>query len=404
MTRRSGRLLPWLIALASTIAALLVAEVLLRAWRPQAQRVFLLQSRSESERGKFCVYDPTLGWVGKPNVDDTFDAPDTHHQVHQNRYGFRGPTIEFARTRARRVVVLGDSFVWGLGVDDDELFTTLLAHDSSPRLEVVNLGVSGYGTDQELLLWQQLGQRFRPDLVLLVVTPWTDLYDNQFAERYDYPKPLFRWDEATANLVLTGVPVPQRTAAQVATASPDQTAPSAPGLRLIARSALVSNAVLALARVPSVRGALERSGIIFSRNPGQPWEDRFFEQPPNAQTANGWVLFGRLLSALADSVQRTGAELVVVVVPSPMQVYPDLWADFERAHPRPPDHPLDPELPARLVTELCNERHLRVIDLQPGLRDAAHDDPYLYYRWNMHWTTSGHRIVANILLRELASR
>ena len=397
------RLLPWLLALASTVSALLVAEASLRVLRPQAQQVFLLQSRNESERGKFCIYDPTLGWTGKPNVDDTFDISDCHHRVHQNRYGFRGPAVELARTATRRLVVLGDSFVWGLGVEDDELFTSLLARESSPPLEVVNLGVSGYGTDQELLLWQQLGRRFRPDVVLLVVTPWTDLYDNPYGERYGYQKPFFRWDDATAALVLNNVPVPPPREPWRVEESPDQTVPRAPLLRLISRSALISNAVLALARVPRLRDAMERSGVIFPRLPGQAWEDRFFEHSTSGEIIESWVLLGHLLAALGESVRQTGAQLVVAIVPSPQQVYPELWAEFERSHPRAPDNPLDPELPTRLLTELCDQHHLRVIDLLPALQRAAHDEPYLYYRWNLHWTAAGHRVVADILRQDLGA-
>lgn len=30
--------------------------------------------------------------------------------------------------------------------------------------------------------------------------------------------------------------------------------------------------------------------------------------------------------------------------------------------------------------------------------------PYLYYRWNLHWTAAAHRVVARTLARELAIR
>jgi hypothetical protein len=396
-TRRVG----WLLAVASTVCALLAAEALLRILRPQAQQLFTLQSRNESERGKFCIYDETLGWTGKPNVDDTFNTSDCRHRVHQNRYGFRGPAVDFERTAARRLVVLGDSFVWGLGVEDDDLFTTLLMRRSRTPLEVVNLGVSGYGTDQELLLWQRLGQRFRPDIVLLVVTPWTDLYDNPYGQRYGYPKPFFHWDDTGGGLALMNVPVPQRAGPWNTEDPADQRAARAPLLGLVSRSALVSNALLALARVPRVRAALERGGIIFPRTPGQPWEDLFFTQTPNEETAAAWVLLGRLLAAFAGSVRQSGAEPVVAIVPTPMQVYPELWTEFERSHPRPPDNPLNPQLPTRLLTEMCDQLHLRLIDLQPPLREAARDEPYLYYRWNLHWTAAGHRVVAAALAQEL---
>jgi len=69
------------------------------------------------------------------------------------------------------LVVLGDSFAWGFGVEDEQMFTRIVERESDPPVELVNLGVSGYGTDQQYLLWLELGQRFQPDRVLILVTP-----------------------------------------------------------------------------------------------------------------------------------------------------------------------------------------------------------------------------------------
>ena len=75
-----------------------------------------------------------------------------------------------SRTEARRMIVLGDSFVWGYGVDDHQIFTSLMEKKAGPPLEVINLGVSGFGNDQEFLLWNSLGYRWKPDEVLLLIT------------------------------------------------------------------------------------------------------------------------------------------------------------------------------------------------------------------------------------------
>jgi hypothetical protein len=71
------------------------------------------------------------------------------------------------------VLVLGDSYVFGLGVDEENLFTThleqLLASRSNRTVEVVNMGVPGYSTDREILLLEELGLKLFPDLVVRVV-------------------------------------------------------------------------------------------------------------------------------------------------------------------------------------------------------------------------------------------
>jgi lysophospholipase L1-like esterase len=68
------------------------------------------------------------------------------------------------------VLVFGDSFVFGVGVDEEHLFTTRLEQrlQGAERYEVVNAGVSGYSTDQEYVLLQELGPALAPDAVVLI--------------------------------------------------------------------------------------------------------------------------------------------------------------------------------------------------------------------------------------------
>ena len=93
-----------------------------------------------------------------------------------------------------RVIVLGDSIAFGLGVSDEETFTHLLdVRDNG--IEAGNLAVQGYGPGQELLVLLGEGLRSDPDVVVLAFC-----LANDFAEAvlpvslYDgrTPKPRFR--------------------------------------------------------------------------------------------------------------------------------------------------------------------------------------------------------------------
>ena len=81
----------------------------------------------------------------------------------------------------QRVVVLGDSFVWGWGVEMEEMFSKQLERQlgdgSASRWETINLGVSGYSTVQELVRLEVEGLRYAPDWVVLVFCH-NDLEDN----------------------------------------------------------------------------------------------------------------------------------------------------------------------------------------------------------------------------------
>ena len=79
-----------------------------------------------------------------------------------------------------------------------------------PDLEIYNMGVSGYGTDQELLLLQRFIARYRPALVVAVYTNINDPEDNGAPiTNGGYPKPYYRLEDGA--LRLHGVPLRWRT-------------------------------------------------------------------------------------------------------------------------------------------------------------------------------------------------
>lgn len=92
---------------------------------------------------------------------------------HSNSQGFRDRERAMERTgQAPRVIVLGDSFVWGIGVSYDETFTTLLERalqQTHPGAEVINLGVPGFEPDHYFHLLQRYGIWLRPDVVVLAL-------------------------------------------------------------------------------------------------------------------------------------------------------------------------------------------------------------------------------------------
>lgn len=143
------------------------------------------------ERNFFCRYDPELGWAPLPEITAQHRQNGFSTFVSQNQYGLRGSDkVTKKRTNSsRRVLVLGDSYVWGYGVNQDEIFSNPEFHSSS--LEILNFGVSGYATDQEYLLYQRNGLEFDVDEVVLAFTPYNDVIGNLEKKQYGYLKPYF---------------------------------------------------------------------------------------------------------------------------------------------------------------------------------------------------------------------
>jgi hypothetical protein len=158
-----------------------------------------------SEPGySFAAYDSVRGWRLRPSISRQRVFDD--RVLSSDSAGFRGAR-EYSRERAPgapRIVALGDSYTFGDEVSDSETFAAVLEREL-PSGEVLNLGMSGYGHDQMLLAYEQTGERYRPDVVLVGVV-WFDMY-RDLAQFTSYAKP--RFVIAGDSLRLEGVPVPR---------------------------------------------------------------------------------------------------------------------------------------------------------------------------------------------------
>jgi len=103
-----------------------------------------------------------------------------------NRYGVRqGDRAPAKPPGTFRVAVLGDSFIEAFQVSDEQTFCAQLERrlqDCSAltdrRVEVLNFGVSGYGTAQQLLMLRHYVWQYQPDVVVLAFFPGNDLRNN----------------------------------------------------------------------------------------------------------------------------------------------------------------------------------------------------------------------------------
>ena len=150
------------------------------------------------------AYDARLGWFPVPDSSRSYYNGIYATVATHNHHGFRDRD-HGAKDRPR-LLFLGDSFTWGYGVGDHDRFTDLLERHL-PGWEVFNEGVSGYGTDQELLVLEQTVDDVAPDLVGLIFCG-NDTEDNSTNNRYEgYFKPYFVEEDGA--LQLRGVPVPK---------------------------------------------------------------------------------------------------------------------------------------------------------------------------------------------------
>jgi lysophospholipase L1-like esterase len=135
--------------------------------------------------------DPDLGWRNKPLVQTHVrnEKLGLSYEIRINSKGLRDREHTYERTQGTfRILLLGDSMAWGWGVGVEETYADLLERELG--VEVINAGVPGWSTDQELWWFESEGIRYQPDLVLLVLV-MNDLNGNEKTSMYGYEKP--RW-------------------------------------------------------------------------------------------------------------------------------------------------------------------------------------------------------------------
>lgn len=102
-------------------------------------------------------------------------------RVRYNSAGFRDSEHENPSPEAKRIVVLGDSYMEANMVPLGEVFheqlERLLENDGR-KADIWNLGVAGYGTLQEYLVFRKSGAPLKPEVVLLAFYLHNDVLNN----------------------------------------------------------------------------------------------------------------------------------------------------------------------------------------------------------------------------------
>ena len=114
--------------------------------------------------------DARFAYISKAGAEGTFQGV----TVRINSHGFRGPETTPSKAQGtRRLMLLGDSVVFGWGVDQDRIFPALLQRRIDPtreRLEVVAAGVNSWTTRTEYEFFEDIGINFDPDILVLIIS------------------------------------------------------------------------------------------------------------------------------------------------------------------------------------------------------------------------------------------
>lgn len=307
-------------------------------------------------RPRFTKIDATLGWTHKASVGTKSTLEGHTFRDSYNSHGYRWPEHSVNKPAGKlRVAMLGDSFVDGSEVGDQELMTWHL-QQAMKDVDVVNFGVYGYSTAQESLTLEHVALSFDPDLVVLVTVP-NDFSGNLNNVSFFGPAPRYmlsgdslvyestRSAEARATFRATNLPVP--------------------GMTFLHEHSLVYYFL---------------NHFIYQRFTGAKIQSLLEAQMKSISPADQVELYRRIVRHMKQLCDARGVGFLVVL-------------SYEKSNLHP-----GPDSPAAQLVNLLQSDGVSTLDLYKPLRDAeqAADSSY-FYKEDIHWNVRGHRLVANLL-------
>jgi hypothetical protein len=240
------------------------------------------------------------------------------------------------------------------------MMTAPEVHRSSS--ELINFGVSGYGTDQEYLFYSRLGTQFDVDEVVLVFTPYNDIEENLSAEQYDHQKPFFDLADGKLHLHVEHIqPSRMRTFIN----------------RLRFQSRVIN----------VVDGAIRNLGNWMKlrrlRGAGQPVNRPLGETDVSQRDRDGIALTLQIILALRDVVVSRGAKFSVVFVPYKPHILLNV----------PDNHPLVPLLAHRLVSSGITYYEPYKLFLEASRKGVS-----LFNLGDNHFSPAGNALFARVLV------
>ncbi len=162
MTRK-GLLINFGLCCGSLILCLLVIEVVLG-----------ITQHNIYPDGYFRIDEQTGLLTATPGYNGTRESESGRITISTNSLGFRGAGFDPREGHRKRVVILGDSFVQAVQVNEDQTFGTLLSR-SPAGVQVLQAGICGWGQGDQLRWLQENHQRLQPQLVIVAVYLGNDL-------------------------------------------------------------------------------------------------------------------------------------------------------------------------------------------------------------------------------------
>jgi len=352
--------------------------------------------------GNFYRHDDVIGVTHRPGAEGWFTREGRDY-IRINSDGLRDREHSITKpANMFRIAVLGDSYAQALQLPMEKAFWSIMESKlrscpalSNRSVEVINFGVSGYGTAQELLTLREKVWKYDPDVVLLTVTTGNDISDNSRLLKANEEIPYFVLSEE--KLVLDDS-FRNRRAYRWRNSTPGSAwnyiVDRSLSLKGIREGIIATSASYKTWRTQS-NSALNEQGLF----------NQVYHDPRDAAWRDAWRVTEMLIAEMSREVRNRGRKFFVITLSSSAQVNPDpkFRASFMQQ-----EGISDLFYPDLRIQSLCDREAIPILVLAPVLQDYAERNHVFLHGFDGtgkgHWNEQGHAVAGELIANWLGAR
>ncbi len=372
---------------------------------------------------EFYSVDHSRGYALRPGTEGWFRREGEAY-IRINSDGLRDREHSITKPQnVIRIALLGDSYPEAFSVAEEEAFWSVMGRKlqecnafPGKQVEVLNFGVSGYGTGQELITLREQVWKYSPNIVMLAVTTNNDVMDNSRGLKKTDKIPYYVYRETQLTLDDSF----RNSRAFLGWQSPVNRF----GRWLRDQSRVVQAAVeghrgfkiwltswQAKRAQPQPAGGTETSNVEATPKKGDVVllaeelgsEHLVYLEPVNAVWNDAWRVTEGLIVAMRDEVKSRGAKFVVVTLSNGPQVLPEpkLREGFKKRFGI-----VDLFYPDNRIKALCMREQIPVLTLAPELQEFAEFKNVSLHGFgsnigNGHWNVIGNRAAGELIAQKI---
>jgi lysophospholipase L1-like esterase len=330
----------------------------------------------------FYVLDNNTGYLPGANIENFIDKHLEYEvTINTNSLGLRDQVYQKKEVGEKKILVLGDSFTFGQGVELEESFPRILESklnseggdddDDESKYQVINAGVGGWDQSHELNFLKAYGWDLQPDMIIVAYFIGNDI--GTYTGNYQIEDGYLIKGKGTKKSLRSRTRKWLRLNSAL--------------YRIIKQ---ISQDNVLLAKIAAKTGFVDPFNV----------ELKQFRKEYDLEVKKAWAETFTEIAGIIEEVDKNEKDipLYFVLIPMRRQVQTEEWENVKEVYALN-EEDYDLLKPNKMIKEFLEKRGILMIDLTPELNSkySAKSNEKLYFSDDGHLNNKGHYYAGNII-------